>query len=324
MPLEWHQRLRTHIVRRGIQMMCGSTVEVVAEAAAEIPLLSAAARLSWLKALHAVGVERFVTTSSIGYDFLCYTGDIASFPFYHPGAYKRELELCAAWLQEEDRPVVYDVGANAGFFSTHLAQMLADRSPHIYAFEPVPETFAKLMESVQRLGLNRSVHPVAAAVVDKAGSLQMSYSLQNSLLAQVSPHGLKAEIGDQLAKAKGITLDGFCSSAQAFPHLIKIDAEGSEVAAFRGARSLLSGPERPVILFEYNPVTLEKFGSSVHTLFALLPGYAFHYVDDLRGQAIDFGEPIQSTEKIDWICNLFAVPLNDLSARRMVSVLKQL
>jgi hypothetical protein len=40
----WRQRLRTHIVSRGIQIMCGSTVQVSAEAATDIPLLRAAIR----------------------------------------------------------------------------------------------------------------------------------------------------------------------------------------------------------------------------------------------------------------------------------------
>ena len=150
----WQQRLRTHIVSRGIQAMCGS-VDVGPNVATDIPLMRAAARLAWLKALRAAGVNKsFVTTSGLGHHFVCHTDDLANFPFYHRRAYQAELELCAAWLQEEDRPVVYDVGANGGFFSTQLAQMLAHRTPIIYAFEPVPTTFAKLVQSVQRLGLN--------------------------------------------------------------------------------------------------------------------------------------------------------------------------
>ena len=319
----WRQRLRTHIVSRGIQIMCGSTVEVSAEAATDIPLLSAAMRLSWLKALNALGVTRFVTTSGLGYDFVCHTGDLANFPFYHPRAYQAELELCATWLQREDCPVVYDVGANGGFFSTHLAQMLAGRTPQIYAFEPVPETFAKLAEAIQRLGLKDSVYPIPAAVVDKPGPVQISYSVRNSLLAQVSPRGLNPRVGDRLARARGITLDGFFSSVRALPHLVKIDIEGSEVAALRGARGLLSRPDRPAILFECNPVTLRDSGFLMHTLLDSLPGYALHYVDDLSGQKLPFGEPIQQAEKIDWVCNMFAVPLTESSTRRLVSVFRE-
>ncbi len=320
----WRQRLRTHVVSRGIQMMCGSTADVSADAAADIPLVRAAVRLSWLKALNAVGVTTFIATSKIGYDFVCHTGDLANFPFYHPRAYQAELELCATWLQGQNRPVIYDVGANGGFFSTHLAQMLAGRAPRIYAFEPVPDTFAKLRESIQRLGLNDSVYPIPAAVVDNPGPVQISYSARNSLLAQVSPCGLNPRAGDKLVQAKGITLDEFCSSVQAVPQLLKIDVEGSEVASLRGARGLLSRPDRPAILFEQNPITLRESGFSVRALRDLLPGYRLHYVDDLRGQKIPFGEPIQEADEIDWICNLFAVPLAESSSKRMMYVLAQL
>jgi FkbM family methyltransferase len=318
--LSWRQRLRTYVVTHGIQVMCGSTGDVSAAAATDTPLISGAMRLAWLKALHAVGVTRFVATSGLGYDFVCHTGDLANFPFYFRSAYQAELELCAAWLHGEDSPVVYDIGANAGFISTQLAQMLAGRAPKIYAFEPVPATFAKLAQSVERLGLTASVHPVPAAVVDSPGPVRITYSEKNSLLAQVSPRGLNARVGNKLAPAKGITLDQFCASGEAFPKLVKIDVEGSEVAVLRGARSLLSRPDRPAILFEHNPVTLMESGYSLRTLTDLLPGYALHYVDDLAGQKIPFGHPIE-VEQIDWTCNLFAVPLAESSANRWASVL---
>jgi len=77
-------------------------------------------------------------------------------------------------------------------------------------------------------------------------------------------------------------------------------------------------------LFEQNPITLRESGVSVRALRDLLPGYRLHYVDDLRGQKIPFGEPIQEADEIDWICNLFAVPLAESSSKRMMSVLTQL
>jgi len=319
-PPSWRQRLRTYVVNHGIQVMCGSTGDVSAAAATDVPLINGAVRLAWLKALHAVGVTKFVATSGLGYDFVCHTGDLANFPFYYRRAYQAELELCAAWLHGEDSPVVYDVGANGGFISTHLAQMLACRAPKIYAFEPVPTTFAKLTQSVQRLGLSASVHPVPAAVVDNPGPVRISYSERNSLLAQVSPRGLNSRVGDKLAQARGITLDEFSVSVEALPKLLKIDVEGGEVAVLRGARRLLSRPDRPAILFEYNPVALMESGSSVRCLIDLLPGYSLHYVDDLGGQRIPFGHPIEA-ERIDWTCNLFAVPLGESSANRWASVL---
>ena len=317
----WRQRLRTRIVNHGIQVMCGSGGDVSAAGTTDIALVSGTARLAWLKALGAVGVKEFVATSGLGYDFVCHTGDLANFPFYHRRAYEAELELCVAWLQGEDSPVVHDIGANGGYIATHLAQMLSGRRPRIYAFEPVPTTFAKLVQSVQRLGLDAFVHPVLAAVVDNPGPVRISYSERNSLLAQVSPRGLNPRAGNQLAQAEGITLDGFCASAGVFPSLVKIDVEGNEVAVLRGAQGLLSRPDRPAILFEYNPVALMECGSPVGTLLELMSGYALHYVNDMRGQTFPFGGLLADIEKIDWTCNLFAVPLTEHAGRRWTSAL---
>lgn len=318
----WRQRLRTHIVSRGVRVMCGSSLHISADYASDLPLLKGTARLVWLKALEALGIKSFITTSGLGYDFVCHTGDLANFPFYDRRAYRAELELCFGWLQGEHSPVVYDIGANDGFMSTHLAQMLASHTPNIYAFEPTPTTLAKLVQSVERLGLNDFIYPVAAAVIDSPRQVLVSYSERNSLLAQIRPPGFNPRLGEKIARADGVTLDGFCSSTGAVPKLIKIDAEGSEVAVFRGAQSLLSRPDRPAILFESNPKALAECGESVATLIDQLCGYVLYYVNDYCGQKIPLGDPVANSEKIDWVCNLFAVPATESAARRWASVLK--
>jgi FkbM family methyltransferase len=315
----WRRRLRTHIVSRGVRVMCGSADYVSADYASDFPLLSGAVRLAWLKALGALGVKSFVTTSGLGYDFVCHTGDLANFPFYDRRAYRAELELCVGWLQGEDSPVVYDIGANDGFISTHLAQMLAGHTPSIYAFEPTPTTLAKLVQSVKRLGLSDSIHPVAAAVIDNPRPVLVSYRERNSLLAQIRPPGSNPGVGEKIAKAEAVTLDGFSASIGTLPKLIKIDAEGSEAAVFRGAQTLLSRPDRPAILFECSPNALAERGESVATVTDQLHGYALHYVNDYCGQKLPLGEPLDDPEKINWVCNLFAVPRTESAARRWAS-----
>lgn len=316
------QDLRTRIVSRGIRAVCGPSTSVPMSAAANIPLFSASLRFIWLKMLGAVGVRKFVTRSGLGFDFVCHVGDLSEYPFYHRRAYESELALCVAWLHDENEPVVFDIGANVGFVSTQLAQMLAARSPTIYAFEPVPPTFAKLVQSVHCLGLNDRVRPIAAAVIDDPGQVCLSYSLRNSLYAQVTPRGLNQRVGDHLASAPGVTLDGFCSLEDVRPALLKIDVEGSEVAALRGARRLLSQRDRPAILLEYNPITLSECGANGRSLRELLSGYALHYVDDLEGQRMPLGSPVSHIDDITWICNLFAVPLTDDSTARWASALE--
>jgi hypothetical protein len=88
---------------------------------------------------------------------------------------------------------------------------------------------------------------------------------------------------------------------------LKLDAEGSELSALRGAQHLLSESDRPAIIFEYNPTTLSARGEDPHEFDCLLSGYKLYYVDDLDGQIFPLGSPIDDLHKIRRICNLFAV-----------------
>jgi FkbM family methyltransferase len=313
---------RTWIIARGIQVMCGSSASIDPAGVADIPLISAGLRLGWLRCLRFVGIRQIVSKSGLGYPFVCRIGDLSEHPFYHRRAYQKELELCAAWLRQggEDA-IVYDVGANDGFFSCQLAQMLGRGSARIYAFEAVPSTFAGLVTSVQRLHLQDNVYPVSAAVLDHLGPTRISYSQQNSLCAQVSPDGLNKRIGDMLAHAAGITLDKFHSSVGTLPSLLKIDVEGSEPAVLRGAQALLARSDRPALLFEYNPLTLAERGEEPSVFPQLLSGYRLYYVDDLERQKFPFGSPIGELKDIHWICNLFAVPIGGESESRFASAL---
>src|SRR5947209_10551094 len=161
---DWLGGMRAFIVRRGIQAVCGKADQVSTNVTADMSLLSAGWRFMALRAAGAVGVKSFVAKSGLGYDFVCHVGDLAEYPFYMRRAFAKELAIAAGWLHDEDAPVIFDLGANVGFLSTHLAQMLAAQSPRIYALEPAPATFAKLEETVRRLKLGAQVRPIAAAV----------------------------------------------------------------------------------------------------------------------------------------------------------------
>jgi FkbM family methyltransferase len=293
--------LRDFALRRGIQAVCGRPDFVSTGILADASLLDVGARYAALRLMGLAGMRSFVARSGLGFDFVCHIGDHAEFPFCLRRAYARELAICEGWLVGEEAPVVFDVGANVGFVSTHLAQILAARAPRIYAFEPVAPTFDKLVDSVRRLGLNECIIPCPAAVAERSGEVRMAASAGNSMLAHVT------ENGEGLV-AEATTLDDFCASTGVQPALIKMDIEGSEAAALRGGRRCLERADRPAILFEYDARSLAHRGETGESLAEGLVGYDLYYVDDLRGQLLPFGSPVASFEGIDWICNLFAVP----------------
>jgi FkbM family methyltransferase len=320
-PWEWPERIRARIVRQGIQAICGTPDFVSTKVTADIPLISAGLRFAALRVLGALGVRELVAKSSLGYKFVCHIGDLAEFPFYHRRAYEKELAICAGWLCQEDRPVVYDLGANVGFISTHLAQMLASQSPEIYAFEPTPATYAKLVETVRRLGLGAQVRPVAAAAANGAQTVRMAFPRKNSLQAQIVTGDAEPNGCYCVALAAGVALDEFNDAMGVYPALIKMDIEGSEVAALQGAARLLARTDRPAILFEFNPISLAECGATAEALIALLADYTLYYVDDLRGQLLPFGSPVSEIDAIHWICNLFAAPRSEAGAARWASTL---
>jgi FkbM family methyltransferase len=316
--------MKRWIIERGSRIMVGSAASIDPAGFSDIPLIRGALRLAWLRSLRAIGIRHIVSKSGLGYPFVCHIGDLAEHPFYVRHAYQKELELCVAWLrQERQEVVVYDVGANSGFFSCQLAQMLANQSVRIYAFEAVPTTFSALVTSVHRLGLQEKVLPFPAAVRDQPGPTQLTYSKRKSLCSQVTPNGLNSRIGENLTHAVGITLNEFLLCSGAFPALMKIDVEGSELHVLRGAQKLLSRPDRPAIHFEYNPDTIAQSGGSLEEFPKLLAGYKLHYVDDLSGQKFPFGCPMSESKlkPVDWMCNLFAVPEGADSESRWVAAL---
>jgi FkbM family methyltransferase len=311
--------LRDRILRFGIRKVCGTSkalADIEPAVAADIPLVSAGLRFLWLRILQRAGVANVVARSAFGHRFVCHIGDYAEFPYYHRKALAPELALCAAWLQGEREPVIYDVGANVGFFSTQLCQILASSDPQIYAFEPVPGTFAKLVHSVQRLELDRSVHPVAAAVLTDVGMAGITSPHLNSLMSQVVQPDASGRIAGRTDHVPAISLDVFRSKIAKAPNLIKIDVEGCEATALRGAANIIRGDRPPAIALEFSPQMLAECGESAESLRGLLSDYAFHYVDDLAGQKRDFGSIVNPLRDVTWTCNLFAVPNSEDSTAR--------
>src|SRR5262245_13150127 len=138
--------------------------------------MSTRLRLAYLRVLKRIGVKTFVARSATGHKYVCHIGDfLGEVPFYNHEAFCKELAFCAAWLSGLPKPIALDVGAHVGFFATQLAQMVAP-APQVYAFEPAPETFAKLMRTIERLGLESCIHPVAAALHDGSGPILLSYA----------------------------------------------------------------------------------------------------------------------------------------------------
>jgi FkbM family methyltransferase len=132
--------------------------------------------------------------------------------------------------------VVYDVGAHVGFY-TLLASVLVGSTGRVVAFEPFPRNLGYLR---RHLELNRAenVTVVEGAVCDHDGTVRLRDSLGSSQV-HVDKRGT--------LPVRAIMLDGFVYQDHLPPaSVIKMDIEGSEAAALRGAMRLLK-EKRPLL-----------------------------------------------------------------------------
>jgi FkbM family methyltransferase len=145
---------------------------------------------------------------------------------------------------------VIDVGANIGRWSTAMlfAAEQAGRlnDLRLHAFEPSSYTFALLSEALA----GHRVRMHQAALSDRLGSAALYVTAPgagtNSLHA---PHGVDSPAETVVTT----TLDSYAEQVGLNTvTLIKIDAEGHDLAVLRGARELFAKQRISVAQFEYN------------------------------------------------------------------------
>ena len=152
--------------------------------------------------------------------------------------------------------VVIDAGANAGAYALLFAQWVGPGG-RVYAFEPDPRAFTALEDHIALNGLNDRVVAVRAAVAGEAGRVRLRLDAANGL-SRIA-HGGDDDPRD--VDAAAISIDEFCGRANIRPSVIKIDVEGAELAALRGARRTIASAGPALRLYvEMHPAVWRDFG----------------------------------------------------------------
>lgn len=184
---------------------------------------------------------------------------------------------------------VIDGGAHIGLY-TVLASARAGPSGAVYALEPDPYNYAALRVNVQRnrLGNVTTLNQALAGAVGSGIFHASSGTIAGSLVDKSYVHDT------QQIHARTTTLDavlgGGCDEVVG-----KLDLEGAEEPALRGAERVLRGTPRARLLIEHNPTALRDAGSSGHALIDLLRDHGFEvsFIDEGEGTLI----PVDSARK---------------------------
>lgn len=204
---------------------------------------------------------------------------------YRYGFSSAESRLVTRLLRPGD--VFVDGGANIGLFSL-LAAAAVGPSGRVLACEPGPGTMALLRANFAQNGFAvLETHQVALS--DKPGAAQFVVFEDGSGFASFAPEAT----GGRVVDVGVTTLDELTSAHGDRVALVKLDIEGAEVRALRGARGLLAR-SAPLLLVEVEPGHLARQGTSVEDLEHLLAPHGYEaYALDPAGHVWRLSGPWQ-------------------------------
>ena len=144
-----------------------------------------------------------------------------------------ELDIQGA-LERLLRPgqTFFDVGANAGFFAI-IGGRLVGAGGTVVALDPDPDNTSSIREQCELNEMNQ-VHVVCAAAADEPGTASFARASAGCSMGHLGD----ARTGEEQLEVAVTTLDAIARE-RGVPDLVKLDVEGAEASALRGARTLL-------------------------------------------------------------------------------------
>lgn len=155
--------------------------------------------------------------------------------------------------------VICDVGANLGEFAIRCARC-AERPVRIFAFEPSPGTFQRLLAELTDPVVQARIVPVQEGLSDQMREATIlvtaGFEGNASLHTRHQPHLISTA---QSEKIRLNTLDAFCRAHNLERiFFLKVDIEGEEFACLRGAEGLLREGRVDYLQFEFGGCNIQS------------------------------------------------------------------
>jgi FkbM family methyltransferase len=168
--------------------------------------------------------------------------------------------------------IVVDIGANIGYFSRFLSIKTGQKGK-VFAFEPIPNTFKRLVETTE---LNRLVNItlINSAVSNSNTNLKMFLS-HTHYMASLDGNWAGNDGGE--IEVQGVTLDSYFESKGFYPDFIKMDIEGGGVYALPGMTNCILKNQPVLFLESHTPSEDVAIGKAL----SMLP-YDVYRVGDSR------------------------------------------
>ncbi len=226
----------------------------------------------------------------------------AAFPIYRPlysvfKSYTDRTERRLIARHISPGSVVVDAGANIGIYSQFLARCVGPTGT-VHSFEPSPENFARLRAAIASLP---NVRVNQLALSDKTGDSLLYVSEELNVDHRAYPTEGEARRTLSIRSAR---LDDYFKSGERVD-LIKMDIQGYECHALRGAKRVLQENPEIKLLLEFWPFGMKQAGIPWEELIEMLRYFGMDLVLVKREGLIPFDA---ADVRIDssWYVNIFA------------------
>jgi len=182
---------------------------------------------------------------------------------YYFRTYEPPLAALIERAIDADGATFVDVGANIGVFCVLVADVLRRRGGRAIAIEPLPQNLAFLRESIDANALADVIVPLPVAVGDRAGTLELM-PLTSGEIANARPTTwASGDATPDVVSVPMTTLDAVAhEQALRNVRFVKIDIEGAELFALRGATELLR-THRPLVYCEFHREYMAANGTTL-------------------------------------------------------------
>ena len=174
--------------------------------------------------------------------------------------------------------VVADVGAYRGTYSLIAAACVGERG-RVFAFEPTPSNADAIAASV-RLNKFEARVVIERAAVSAENGVANFYAWGDATTNSLAHQQSEADT----LQVRTISLDEYFAN-QVPPRVIKIDIEGAELLALRGAQKILASDA--FIICELHPYAWAELGYTADDLRALLDRHNRVTTDLITGEVIE-------------------------------------
>jgi FkbM family methyltransferase len=163
-----------------------------------------------------------------------------------------ETEYVKRIIQKGD--TVIDLGANIGYYTLIFAKLVG-KLGHVFAFEPEPSNFELLSKNVKE-NKHENVTLVQKATSNKNSKIKLYVSKRNLASHRIFDAGDKRKS----IEIDVITLNEYFKKNTNPIKIIKMDIEGAEGATLLGASKIIENSKDIIIMMEYFPKLIKKFG----------------------------------------------------------------